>query len=380
MVCQDICSKSKLSLLSIVINYAFVLNVIWYFYCFGVFLFGKSYLWEAYGLFPTIWMLLFFIYAIVLALLIPLGMYAVRNHNKAALMIYTLTLVALVFTQLFQSVILMDWVTSVEGNRELEIECLTDIYTKPLTSECNDILNADYMVDFWEVWRYLYEEAQVDPTVKLILATDIEESGTCCGYSKPYSCGKMGSTTDTSWGSSPTVTPCGNNSTFFISDHYCQLDMIVDEEVVDAGCPYELSVRGECEMWADEDVRGMHGCARELREWCESEVTPYSYWTSTLGILHIIPIFLSTCIFVRRKDNDILPPVVPYASERLYRKMARRRRHKKIKRPKKKRLERPVPGAGGIPNALSNEEPIPTDRSTGSTQETPKSNAYAALI
>ena len=304
-------------------------------FAFGVILSTKEHWSQAYGtVIETTGGFVIFL-SLLMCPVTLIGSYGSKNHNKFMLMIYIGICGFSIFLMLLLGGILLA-PTVREQQTPFQIKCLKTRHDEPpwppsyfdgqkpaavatrvrLDGECDAYLRGDMLQGFKIVWATYHENSYSTDEYKQLII-DIQRSGKCCGFGRPLGCvedargfpGRFPSPTTYLYGGVERQR-CGVQPGWYPPTAEC--NQVVDPNVyppVYGGCPYEFPI-GEC-MANAPSVENAHGCAAEVEKIMEGKVGGLAAALLWLSLVPILAISVSCCLFLKRKEHDVLPETHP---------------------------------------------------------------------
>lgn len=250
-----------------------------------------------------------------------LGVYGGRNHNKLILFIHTASMGFNCFVMLLLGGLVYE-VTQTPWTKDFADDCL-GAYPQDKTACFDDYLRTDKFQGFKLVWLAYYhfavEEKVTSYKQDLI---NFQRDGSCCGFGPPLLCkddrapwpsNLPDDSTTAEWAYNGKRQLCSDTQAdapgWYKAIPRC--NQIVDDTIyppVYGGCPYEFPI-GECS--GDPPDESTRGCARHLEEVMQSSVSDTAAVVLIMTTIPLLAGICSCCLFLKRKDWDVLPETYP---------------------------------------------------------------------
>lgn len=188
--------------------------------------------------------------------------------------------------------------------------------TKKLDNACLRYMQSDMLQGFKLVWASYHERSATEDDYKQLLI-DIQRSGKCCGFGRPFGCvvdgrdfpSKFPSPSEYLYGGQ-TRQKCGAEQGWYPASGKC--NFIVNPNQFPpkyGGCPYELPM-GEC-MNNDPKKENARGCAAEVEKLMQAKVGGLASAILWLVAVPCVAMIVSCCLFLKRKEYDVMPETHP---------------------------------------------------------------------
>ena len=239
--------------------------------------------------------------------------YAVRRHNRFLLLV-------LFFADVGITVVLFGVASGLKTygtplfDKSLQRDCLKQKPDYHTPNQCADFYNSDRTAGYRLFWEGFFSDRSAQNVA--LASVLIEGPGQCCGFFGPLNCvpntkpfpsylEPYGIETDLM---SQRVM-CGPVSPYYPATDTCvsYSNILVNPPIV-GGCYYDMGL-GPCVNNVPE--RYSIGCASMIEDYLSQQVLPQSYVIAGMVFLNIISAYVSFTMFIKRKEEDVLPELYP---------------------------------------------------------------------
>jgi len=229
------------------------------------------------------------------------GKHGSREHNKFCLLIFFLLHFIGSLIVVFSSSATIEWSLQDEDTT-FQKECASQGHSE----DCQGYLFDEKRMRLRLLWKELFFKAQQESGSRsLSILEKIQTEGSCCGFDPPYSCnyGKGTEEWITAYLHSEDTLPsqCGLERYWFLSTTDCHFEINTANGTYIPGCPYLLP-GGRCVPF---DYT--RGCVYHMRVYLVASAIPLLSALKVLTSVSFVVSFFSLSLFLKRKDNDVLP-------------------------------------------------------------------------
>lgn len=311
------CSKANIKVFLLGLNTLIMVSAVAMVLMFFVLLFNSQWT-TAYGGVVYGWAVGMLLGGILLATVGCMSFYGAANHNKFMLVMASCVAMLVVMIQASVATNIQS-VTEPAFPDALVDGCLkAGDDTLANTPECQEYFSHETTIRHFQAWLAFYQESQDDELVKQDLVA-IESNNYCCGFGPAAQC--TGEPTDdvvvVTDAMVESETPfdyikarCFSEvAGWYAPQRHCKRET---PPTLKRGCPYMYSASTACVR--DETIRS--GCAKVYAAQIQGSISPIATIGLMLISLQVLVCVGSTCMCLKRKDHDVLPPPEAFVDKR----------------------------------------------------------------
>lgn len=244
--------------------------------------------------------------------------FAIKRHNRflcllslAGDVVITLVLISVGSTAYTPTIPLFD--------KALQTDCLKAFPVSHTEKQCEAFLKSDRTAGFRLVWASYFS----DPEQYFTTMTNIERTGSCCGFGPPFRCRNDTRSFPDSLSVaaiSATYTSqrqkCGHHygntprRDWYPAQYNCldYYNEAINPPIV-GGCKYDLGV-GDCVGYSIDSFSV--GCASVIEDSLAQAVLPGALFILGSSVMNVISIIICAIMFFKRKHADVFPSYEAY--------------------------------------------------------------------
>lgn len=232
------------------------------------------------------------------------GRYGSRAHNKFCLLVYMLVQL------LSMALILLTCSSTIAAALDDYPDAFQEACsTQGRNESCTAFLGDEKRVMLRSLWKQMFawgEETGSGGQRYIALMEDIQTAGRCCGFDAPYGCTfgppSLATVADHLATDDAAPATCGAERFWYSTTDECDyLVQFANGTSYAPGCPFSLPA-GQCIHFGYEK-----GCVFQTRQWLLDNSLPLLEAMKVLAWASALAAFASFALFMKRKDNDVLP-------------------------------------------------------------------------